>query len=267
MLMMTVIVFASFFGAWQCEGMKAAQRGAILASPGTHSAELLDHLPPGWRRRLGPEKDKKYFRDLADFLNSEDLAQQTVYPSSQNVLRALQMLDYDDVRVVVLGQDPYHGSNQAMGLSFAVPNSLRPKPPSLMNIFKEIASDLKVPMDLSKTDLTGWVRQGVLLLNTVLTVRAAQAFSHRGKGWEYFTDRVLEELGAREKPLVFLLWGSAAHKKKALIQHPKHLILEAVHPSPLSAHRGFFGCRHFSQTNTWLQSQGFPPIEWERTVV
>lgn len=231
----------------------------------TPGGRFPDNLPPGWRARLAPEKDKPYFKALTAFLKSEYAGGKKVYPARENVLRALQSVDYDDVRVVILGQDPYHGAGQAIGLSFAVPNELKPKPPSLGNIFKEIASDLKVEMSGKPTDLSGWAAQGVLLLNTVLTVRANQAFSHQGKGWEQFTDHVIGELDQRKKPIVFLLWGSPARKKKELLKSGHHFILESPHPSPLSAHRGFFGNRHFSQANALLEKNHGAAIDWSRT--
>jgi uracil-DNA glycosylase len=214
---------------------------------------------------LSPEWEKPYFRELQNFLQEERDSSVPIFPPESLVLRALQMLDYEEVRVVILGQDPYHGAGQAIGLSFAVPTELRPKPPSLVNIFKEIASDLQVTPDVTKSDLLGWVDQGVLLLNTVLTVRANEAFSHRKKGWETFTDRIISELGARESPLVFVLWGAAAQKKKGLIAGRGHLILESAHPSPLSAHRGFFGSKPFTKINAWLVSRRLEPIDWMRS--
>jgi len=222
-------------------------------------------LPILWRERLSQEWDKPYFLQLLSFLEEQRALDVAVYPAASDVLRALQLLDYDRVRVVILGQDPYHGAGQALGLSFAVPESLRPKPPSLVNIFKEIASDLQVKPDIAKSDLLGWVDQGVLLLNTVLTVRANEAFSHRKQGWEIFTDRIISVLGAREKPLVFVFWGAAAQKKKALLSDRGHLVLESAHPSPLSAHRGFFGSKPFSKANAWLIAQGLEPIDWARS--
>lgn len=212
---------------------------------------------------MGKEKNKPYFRDLSLFLLNEYKNGKTIYPSRDNVLRALQSLDLSQVKVVILGQDPYHGEGQAMGLSFAVPNDLRLKPPSLQNIFKEIESDCGLILSKEKSDLLGWVEQGVLLLNSVLTVRAHQAFSHRDKGWEQFTDRVIELLSERKEPMVFLLWGAAAQKKKEKISK-HHYILESVHPSPLSAHRGFFGCKHFSKANEFLKKQGHKPIDWSK---
>jgi uracil-DNA glycosylase len=232
----------------------------VSSSP---SARFPDNLPPGWKERLAAEKDKDYFKALTSFLSDEYKKGAKVYPARENVLRALREVDFDDVKVVILGQDPYHGAGQAIGLSFAVPNELMPKPPSLGNIFKEISSDIGVDMRGKPSDLSGWVEQGVLLLNTVLTVRASQAFSHRDKGWEQFTDKVIAELGARRDPVVFLLWGSPARKKKALIKSP--LILESPHPSPLSASSGFFGCRHFSKANKLLEQEGKQPIDWARS--
>jgi len=227
--------------------------------------EFPEDLPQGWHKILATELNKDYFQKLIEFLKSEQQACEQVFPANKNILKALQLLDFDSVRVVILGQDPYHGAGQALGLSFAVPNSLKPKPPSLVNIFKEIASDLNVKIDPTQSELTQWVKQGVLLLNTVLTVRAGQAFSHRGKGWEIFTDRIISELGARKDPLVFILWGAAAQKKKILIRNQAHCILESVHPSPLSSHRGFFGSKPFSKSNAWLETSGLQAIDWAET--
>lgn len=224
-----------------------------------------ENLPTGWRERLGAERDKGYFKDLVRFLNQEYQKKAKIYPARENILRAIQTIDIDDVKVVILGQDPYHGADQAIGLSFAVPNELKPKPPSLGNIFKEISSDLGADMTGKGSDLSGWADQGVLLLNTVLTVQASQAFSHRGKGWETFTDEVIRQLNEREKPVVFILWGSPARKKKELITNKRHFILEAAHPSPLSAHNGFFGSKHFSKANAILEKIGSKPIDWTKT--
>jgi uracil-DNA glycosylase len=230
----------------------------------TSMASFPDNLPPVWRSKLAPEAEKPYFKKLVSFLKTERQSKKPIFPAQNHILRALQELDLDRVRVVILGQDPYHGTGQAIGLSFAVPNELQPKPPSLVNIFKEIADDLKVQLP-EKSDLSGWVEQGVLLLNTVLTVRAHQAFSHREQGWETFTDQILKHLNDREKPCVFLLWGTPARQKKALITESRHIILEAPHPSPLSAYRGFMGCKHFSKANEALQTLGECPIDWTRT--
>ena len=237
--------------------------GQTLASEITH---FPNNLPLGWRARLKSEADKKYFKALTQFLLNEYKQKQDIFPPRDLVLKALQSLDYDDVKVLILGQDPYHGPGQAIGLSFAVPNDLTPKPPSLMNIFKEIASDLKVEMRGKGSNLSGWVDQGVLLLNTVLTVRASQAFSHRDKGWENFTDHIIGLLNEREEPVIFLLWGAAAQKKKALITNSRHFILESAHPSPLSAHRGFMGSKPFSRINKILSEKlGKKAIDWTST--
>ncbi len=224
-----------------------------------------DNLPSQWRAHLSDEKDKEYFKKLTAFLKSEYQTRQTIFPSKENVLRALQSLDLENVKVVILGQDPYHGLGQAVGLSFAVPNSLKKKPPSLVNIFKEIEADLSKKVNREDSELTSWVEQGVLLLNTVLTVRESQAFSHREKGWENFTDRIISLLNDRKNPIVFILWGAPARKKKALITNPQHHIIESAHPSPLSAHNGFFGSRPFSKANALLKKLGQKPIDWEVT--
>lgn len=238
------------------------QTSADVSPALSAAASFPNNLPRGWKNRLGPEKDQEYFKALTRFLKSEYEAGKKIYPPRQLILSALQKVDFDDVKVVILGQDPYHGAGQAIGLSFAVPNALTPKPPSLGNIFKEIAADLKVEMKGKNSDLATWVKQGVLLLNTVLTVRASEAFSHRDKGWEHFTDKVIKELNARTDPVIFILWGSPARKKKALITNKHHFILEAAHPSPLSAHSGFFGCRHFSKANDILKKLRKEPIDW-----
>ena len=240
----------------------------IVRSEGTQEKPRAfpENLPQGWRSLLAPEKDKPYFKSLTSFLAQEYASGQLIFPARENILRALQELDFEQVRVVILGQDPYHGADQAVGRSFAVPNDLRLKPPSLQNIGKEIQKDLGVSMEGKGSDLSGWAEQGVLLLNTVLTVRSGQAFSHRDKGWELFTDQVIRHLGTRDVPLVFVLWGAAAQKKKQLISNPKHFVLESAHPSPLSASRGFFGSRPFSKANAFLKQIGLPEIDWTRTV-
>jgi uracil-DNA glycosylase len=229
------------------------------------SQRFPENLAEGWKALLGEEIHKEYFKKLVDFIKKERARSQPVYPESQHVLRALQGVPYDAVKVVILGQDPYHGAGQAMGLSFAVPNNLTPKPPSLGNIFKELESDLDVPMKGAASDLLGWQEQGVLLLNTVLTVRAQQAFSHRDKGWELFTDQIIRALDKREKPMLFILWGAAAQKKKLLLSSGRHGVIESAHPSPLSAHRGFMGSRPFSKANAWLELQGLEKINWAQT--
>lgn len=203
-----------------------------------------------------------HMNSIREFLRKEYRTGQKVFPPKDKIFRALKSVDYNDVRVVILGQDPYHGENQANGFAFAVRRGI-PAPPSLQNIFKEIGKEFhsEPPQD---TELEGWAEQGVLLLNTVLTVRAGQAFSHHGHGWEVFTDSVISELNRRAKPLVFILWGAAAQKKAILIDAPQHLILKGPHPSPLSAHRGFFGCDHFKKANEFLKRHG-DEINWLKT--
>ena len=212
-----------------------------------------------WDGLLADELQKPYFQNILAFLNKEYRRTQC-YPPPQQVFRALRATPYGKVRAVILGQDPYHGPGQAHGLCFSV-NAGVPLPPSLENIFAELHADLGCPAPQSG-DLSGWAEQGVLLLNTILTVQRGRPMSHAGIGWQTFTDRVIELLNAREKPIVFLLWGSPARAKKTLLTHPAHLILEAPHPSPLSAGRGFFGCRHFSKANAFLQAHGETPINW-----
>ena len=223
-----------------------------------------DSLPPGWRALLGRETDAPYFKDLMRFLRDEWKSGKDIFPARENIFRALQELDLPDVRVLIIGQDPYHGAGQAIGRSFAVPNAHFPKPPSLRNILKELATDVGVTPDRAQSDLSGWSAQGVLLLNTVLTVRSGEAFSHRDQGWERFTDRVIAALNERAEPVVFILWGSAAIAKKKELDTSRHIVLESPHPSPLSAHRGFFGSRPFSKVNTALKRLGKAPIDWAR---
>jgi uracil-DNA glycosylase len=211
------------------------------------SDRFPDNLPPVWKEKLQGEVNEPYFKKLTAFLKTQYAAKKKIFPPRDRVLCALQSVDYPDVRVVLLGQDPYHGAGQAIGLSFAVPNDLFPKPPSLQNIFKEIKTDIGIEIPKEQSDLSGWASQGVLLLNAVLTVQESQAASHQGKGWEIFTDKIISLLNERDKPVVFLLWGNYARKKKALISNSRHFVVEGAHPSPLSAHRGFFGCRHFSK--------------------
>ncbi|MDB5037198.1 MAG: ung [Bacteriovoracaceae bacterium] len=233
----------------------------------SNNRQFPHNLPIGWQKLLEKDVDEPYFKSLTKFLKSEYLAKKTIYPPAERILKALQLVDFDEVKVVILGQDPYHGKNQAVGLCFSVPNETFPKPPSLQNIYKEISSDIGVPMNPKVSNLTGWAHQGVLLLNTVLTVEAGKAFSHRNQGWEIFTDKIIRFLSAREKPIVFLLWGAAAQKKVDLIDTQKHFVLKAAHPSPLSAHAGFFGCKHFSKTNTILKEKlKSSPIDWQKII-
>lgn len=212
-----------------------------------------------WDQLLMDEFKKDYYLKLRQFLKQE-YSTQTIFPHMNNIFNALKYTAYEDVKAVILGQDPYHGEGQAHGLCFSVQKGIEP-PPSLKNIFKELNSDLGIA-EPNHGELTAWAKQGVLLLNTVLTVRKGQANSHRGMGWEIFTDKIIELLNVREKPIVFILWGSPAKAKAKLITNPKHYILSTVHPSPLSAYNGFFGCKHFSKTNEILQSIGSSPIDW-----
>lgn len=216
-------------------------------------------IDESWRRRLAGEFEQPYFIALREFVRTEYAAQR-VYPPATQIFRAFDDCPFDSVKVVILGQDPYHGAGQANGLCFAVGAHVS-TPPSLQNIFKEIDADLghKVSRD---PDLSRWARQGVLLLNATLTVREGQAGSHQNKGWEQFTDAAVHALSREREGLVFLLWGAYARRKGAGIDRKKHLVLECAHPSPLSAHNGFFGCRHFSQANAWLVAHGETPIDW-----
>ena len=221
------------------------------------------HFGNLWDQVLFGEFEKEYYLRLRDFLKEEYFQQNSyeIYPSMYDIFNAMKATPYNSVKVVLLGQDPYHGPGQAHGMCFSVPRGVKP-PPSLQNIFRELHDDLGCDFP-EHGCLESWAEQGVLLLNTVLTVRAGQAGSHRGKGWEIFTDTVIRKLNEREEPTVFLLWGANARSKKSLITNPGHLILEAAHPSPLSAFNGFFGCRHFSQANDFLQSQGIGPVDWQ----
>jgi len=217
-------------------------------------------LEPSWLNVVGAEFDKPYMAALKAFLVEEKKAGKVIYPAGENWFNALNSTPFDKVRVVILGQDPYHGPGQAHGLCFSVLAGV-PAPPSLLNIFKELETDLGIPMPRHGC-LQHWAEQGVLLLNSVLTVERARAAAHQGRGWETFTDSCIEHLNREREGLVFLLWGSYAQKKGQLIDRKRHLVLEAPHPSPLSAHRGFFGCRHFSRTNQYLEQHGQQPIDW-----
>lgn len=211
-----------------------------------------------WDIILKDEFKKPYFRNLGCFVKSE-YKTKTVYPKYKDIFKALRLTDYNDVSVVILGQDPYHGINEAHGLSFSVQDGV-PMPPSLRNIFKELESDLGIKK--TSTDLTSWANQGVLLLNSIMTVVKDSPLSHKARGWEIFTDKIIEKLGERQKPVVFILWGSYARSKKELIKGKNHYIIESVHPSPLSASRGFFGSKPFSKTNKFLKKNGIKEIDW-----
>ncbi|MBR5337400.1 MAG: uracil-DNA glycosylase [Lachnospiraceae bacterium] len=214
-----------------------------------------------WLPALKAEFGKPYYKDLYGFVKNE-YATHVVYPPADDIFNAFHFTPLSEVKVVILGQDPYHNVNQAHGLCFSVPVSQKEIPPSLQNIYKELQDDCGCYIP-NNGYLEKWARQGVLLLNTVLTVRAHQANSHQGKGWEVFTDAVINAVNAQDRPIVYLLWGSPARRKKEMLTNPRHLILEAPHPSPLSAYRGFFGCRHFSQANHFLEEGGIAPIDWQ----
>ncbi len=216
-------------------------------------------IEPTWKKALQIEFEKPYFKTLTDFVRGEYLNKQ-VFPAPQNIFKAFELCPLDQIKVVILGQDPYHGLNQAHGLCFSVSKEV-PTPPSLVNIYKEIKTDLgsEIP---NHGNLEHWAKQGVFLLNATLTVLAHQAGSHQGKGWETFTDEVIRLISEKQEHVVFMLWGAYAQKKAWMIDDNKHLILTAPHPSPLSAHRGFFGCQHFSKANAYLKEHGKEPIEW-----
>jgi uracil-DNA glycosylase len=213
-----------------------------------------------WTEKLSPEYKKPYYRTLFDFV-SREYETHVIYPPSSDIFNAFHYSSFKDTRVVILGQDPYHEPGQANGLCFSVKPPVD-IPPSLQNIYKELHDDVGCYIP-DNGDLTKWASQGVLLLNTVLTVRAHAANSHAGHGWEEFTDAALKALNEKDTPVVFLLWGAPAGRKAELITNPKHLILKSPHPSPLSAYRGFFGCRHFSKTNEFLEKNGLTPIDWQ----
>ena len=225
------------------------------------SRAIEPKIEPGWRDALSAEFQKEYFSDLKSKLQEEKKAF-TVFPKSKDIFNAFDSTPFDKVKVIIIGQDPYHNPGQAHGLSFSVPDGVK-IPPSLQNIYKELSSDLGITNTTG--NLTSWAQQGVLLLNAALTVRAHEASSHSKIGWHQFTDATIKTLSDRKKNLVFILWGGFAKKKSWLIDSSKHLILKAVHPSPLSAYNGFFGCEHFSQTNRYLTEKGNEPIDWRIT--
>lgn len=216
-------------------------------------------IEESWKQRLAEEFEKEYFVKLTEFVRAE-YASKTIYPPAKLIFNAFDHCPFDDVKVVIIGQDPYHGPGQAHGLCFSVAEGV-PNPPSLQNIFKEILSDIGKPLP-PNGDLTRWANQGVLLLNATLTVQAHQAGSHQRKGWETFTDAVIHHLAEEREHLVFILWGAYAQKKGAFIDRDKHLVLASAHPSPLSAYNGFFGNRHFSRANEYLKAHGIAEIEW-----
>lgn len=214
-----------------------------------------------WLPSVEAEFKKPYYRQLYQFVK-EEYGRTVVYPPADDIFNAMHFTPLSKVKVLILGQDPYHEPNQAHGLSFSVPVDQKNIPPSLQNIYKELQSDLGCTIP-NNGFLKKWADQGVLLLNTVLTVRAHQAFSHQGKGWEQFTDAIISAVNEQDRPIVYLLWGKPAQSKMAMLNNPKHLVLTAPHPSPLSAHRGFFGCRHFSKANEFLIANGQKPIDWQ----
>ncbi len=217
------------------------------------------HIGNDWDYLLKDEFDSDYYLKLREFLKKEYFST-TVYPPMDDIFNALKYTSYENTRVVILGQDPYHGPGQAHGLCFSVKEGVAP-PPSLKNIFKEINNDLGISTPKSG-ELIGWAKQGVLLLNTTLTVRQGAPQSHKGKGWEILTDKIISLIDKKTSPVVFLLWGGNARAKRSLIKNPLHLVLECAHPSPLSAHAGFFGCKHFSKANVFLESVGAKVIDW-----
>lgn len=214
-----------------------------------------------WLPCVQREVKKDYYKQLYSFVKQE-YSEHVIYPPSDDIFNAMHYTPLSRVKVVIIGQDPYHEENQAHGLSFSVPQSQKKIPPSLQNIYKELQDDMGCYIP-NNGYLKKWADQGVLLLNTVLTVRAHEAFAHKDKGWEQFTDALIREVNAQDRPIVYLLWGSPAQKKSAMLDNPKHLILKAPHPSPLSVYRGFFGCRHFSQCNDFLVKNGETPIDWQ----
>ena len=224
--------------------------------------ETIDvKIASGWKEALKNEFSKPYFHQIVELLKTEKNSKQEVYPPGPLIFNAFNSTDLETVKVVIIGQDPYHGPGQAHGLSFSVQKGIKP-PPSLINIYKEIETDLGISMPRGNGDLSHWANQGVLLLNASLTVRANQPNSHSGIGWQTFTDQVIRLLSEQKNHLVFLLWGNFAKEKGQHIDEKKHLVLKAAHPSPFAADKGFFGCRHFSKTNEYLTKNGKEPIDW-----
>ncbi len=218
-------------------------------------------MEESWKEALKGEFGKTYFQQIVTFIKTEKMAGKTIYPPGRLIFNAFDAAPFDKVKVVLLGQDPYHGPSQAHGLSFSVQQGIAP-PPSLINIFKELHQDIGVPIPVHG-DLTHWARQGVLLLNASLTVRAGEPMSHAKIGWAEFTDTVIRKVSDKKENVVFLLWGKFAQEKQVLIDETRHQVLKAAHPSPFSANNGFFGCRHFSKTNAYLTGKGIDPIDWK----
>ena len=228
----------------------------------TMTQGLLERqLPASWQGCLQAEFERPYMQQLSGFLAQQNQQGKVIYPAVHEIFSALQQTPFEQVKVVILGQDPYHGEGQAHGLSFSVPKGIK-TPPSLVNIYKELQADIGIDQP-QHGNLQAWAQQGVLLLNAVLTVEQQQAGSHQGQGWEQFTDKIISEINKNSEHVVFLLWGAYAQRKGKMIDATKHLVLKSVHPSPLSAYRGFLGCKHFSQTNDYLQQWGKTPIDWQ----
>ena len=221
----------------------------------------MSELTGEWKEVLSGEFRKPYYRSLYEFVK-EEYSTHTVFPPADKIFEALHLTPLSNIKVVILGQDPYHGENQAHGLSFSVPKSQKKIPPSLINIYKELHDDVGTYVP-NNGNLLKWANQGVLLLNTILTVRAHKAFSHQGKGWENFTDAIINIINDTDRPIVFMLWGSAAISKAKMFNYPKQMVLKTVHPRPLSAYRGFFGCKHFSKANEFLIKNNISPIDWQ----
>ena len=221
--------------------------------------DINPHIEKAWKKILWDEFQSPYFSELKTFL-VEEAGSRTIYPPGALIFNAFQHTPFDNVKVVILGQDPYHGLGQAHGLCFSVPPGIK-APPSLVNIFKELKADLEIPVP-AHGNLESWADQGVLLLNATLTARAGEAGSHQNKGWETFTDAVIQKISQQKSNVVFLLWGRYAQAKEALVDGSKHLVLKAAHPSPFSAYNGFFGCRHFSLANNYLEEKGIEPVNW-----
>jgi uracil-DNA glycosylase len=219
-------------------------------------------IHPSWKNELKDEFSKTYFKQLVTFLKTEKVVGKTIYPPGALIFNAFNQTPFDKVKVVIIGQDPYHGDGQAHGLSFSVQNGIKP-PPSLLNIFKEIHKDTGIEMPVMYGNLTAWATQGVLLLNAALTVRAGEPFSHAKYGWADFTDAVIKKISDKKSNVIFLLWGKFAQEKQMLIDETRHHVLKAAHPSPFSADKGFFGCKHFSKTNQLLMQDGLEPINWK----
>lgn len=218
-------------------------------------------MEPSWKAVLKEEFEKPYFEQIAYFLKTEKAAGKTIYPAGPLIFNAFEQTSFDNVKVVIIGQDPYHGAGQAHGLCFSVQDGIAP-PPSLVNIFKEIKSDIGISIPAGKGNLIHWARQGVLLLNAALTVRAGEPFSHSKIGWATFTDAAINKISELKAGVVFLLWGRFAQEKQSLIDETRHFVLKAAHPSPFSADKGFFGCQHFSKTNQLLMKNGNDPVDW-----